>query len=138
MIDFSKIIQEKYLDFFTSKEAKAIQRPNTIMDEFFSDMIKLAENMSSDTSSPTQIILNVFENNKSLFENQGDLVGFTKICILANSDNIKKLSELELITFLWYCSCKNIFLYEEAYYVSMTRNGVIGRLLSTLSNSPLR
>ena len=136
MVDYSKITRKKYIDFFTSEDAKTIERPNDVMDEFFCDMRELGENMPSD-ASPTKTILNAFENNIPLFENQGELLGFTKICILAHSDNIKNLSELELITFLWYCSCKNVITYEEAYFVSMTRNGVIGRLLSALSDFPL-
>ena len=35
MIDYSAIIQSKYLDFFTSEDAKTVERPNYIMDEFF-------------------------------------------------------------------------------------------------------
>ena len=136
MIDYSKIIQKKYLDFFTSKEAKRIQAPNTIMDDFFCDMRKISENMPSDVA-PTEVILNVFEKNKSLFENEGELLGFDKIVILASSDNLNTLSEQELFTILWYCSCRNVFAYQEGYYVSMTRNGVNGRLLKAMSNFPL-
>ena len=136
MINYSKIIQNKYLDFFTSEEVKTIERPNTIMDEFFRDMRELGETMPTEIS-PTEIILNVFEKNKSLFENKGELVGFQKIVILASSDNLNNLSEEELFTLLWYCSCKNVILYEESYYVSMTSNGVNGRLLKTLSNFSL-
>ena len=106
------------------------------MDEFFCDMRELGENMPSDTS-PTEVILNVFEKNKSLFENKGNLSGFKKIVILTSSENLNRLSELEVFTLLWYCSCKNVWSYQEAYYVSMTINGVNGKLLRALNNFPL-
>ena len=72
-----------------------------------------------------------------LFENKGELLGFDKIVILANSDRIHSLSETELFTLLWYCSCRNVFAYQEVYYVSMTRNGVNGKLLHALHKFPL-
>ena len=131
MIDCSKITQSKYLDFFTSEEAKTVERPNCIMDEFFCDMIEISENLSLE-NSPTEVILQVFENHQMLFENKGKLLGFDKIVILANSDRIYSLSETELFTLLWYCSCRNVFSYQEGYYVSMTRNGVNGKLLDAL------
>jgi hypothetical protein len=136
MIDYSKIIQSKYINFFTSEEAKTVEQPNAIMDEFFCDMRSLGENMPADTS-PTEIILKVFEKNADLFANKGELFGFNKIVLIADSDSLNTLSELELFTLLWYCSCKNVIAYEEAYYVSMTRNGVIGRMMNALHNFPL-
>ena len=38
MVDYSKITRKKYIDFFTSEDAKTIERPNDVMDEFFCDM----------------------------------------------------------------------------------------------------
>ena len=131
MINCSKITQSKYLDFFTSNEAKTVERPNYIMDEFFCDMREISENLSLE-NSPTEVILQVFEKHQMLFENKGKLLGFDKIVILANSDRIYSLSETELFTLLWYCSCRNVFAYQEGYYVSMTRNGVNGKLLHAL------
>ena len=136
MIDYSKIMQNKYINFFTSEEAKTVERPNAIMDVFFCDMRSLGENMPADTS-PTEIILKVFEKNADLFANKGKMFGFNKIVLIADSDRINTLSEMELFTLLWYCSCKNVILYEEAYYVSMTRNRVIGRIINALHNFPL-
>ena len=136
MIDYSKIIQSKYINFFTSEEAKIVEQPNAIMDEFFCDMREISENLSLE-NSPTEVILQVFENHQMLFENKGKLLGFDKIVILANSDRIYSLSETELFTLLWYCSCRNVFFYQEGYYVSMTRNGVNGKLIEALHDFPL-
>jgi len=131
MIYYSNAIQDKYLDFFTGEEAKTVERPNAIMDEFCYDMSKIAESISSGVS-PTEVILQVFERNKALFEKKDNPSGFEKIVILVNSNNLHNLSEFELFTLLWYCSCKNVIAYQEAYYVAMTNNGINGKLLHTL------
>ena len=99
-------------------------------------MREISENLSLETS-PTEVILQTFEKHQMLFGNKGELLGFDKIVILANSDRIHSLSETELFTLLWYCSCRNVFAYQEVYYVSMTRNGVNGKLLHALHKFPL-
>jgi hypothetical protein len=123
-MDFQKITQEKYLQYFLSDCEHSIS--DTMMIEFLDDMITLSEQMDM-TVPPTEIIKGIIE--KSGLE--GNILN--SVSQIANSDSVETLDILELFTLLWYVSCRNTFTYEEAIYLSMANNKTIGNLLKRLS-----
>ena len=126
-MDFSKITNNKYVDYFSNVDESSIN--NEIMNEFLNKMIEASESLDKDnTIPPTEIVKEI----KSRFGLDGSVYGV--ITQIASSDLINCLSSLEIFTLLWFVSCKNAFCFEEGVYYNMTTNKTIGNLLKKLSS----
>ena len=123
-MDFQKITQEKYLQYFLCDCEHSIE--DATMTDFLNDMISVSEQMDM-TVPPTEII-------KEIMKRCG-LEGspLNNVSLIANSDLVENLNVLEVFTLLWYVSSRNIITYEEAIYLSMANNKTIGNLLKRLS-----
>ena len=125
-MDFSKITNNKYVDYFLSVDESSIN--DEIMNEFLNKMIEISEGLDKDNSiSPTEIVKEI----KSRLGLDGSV--YRVITQIASSDLINSLSSLEIFTLLWFVSCKNAFCFEEGVYYNMTINKTIGNLLKKLS-----
>lgn len=125
-MDFSKIINNKYVDYFLSVDESSIN--DEIMNEFLNKMIEISKGLDKDNSiSPTEIIKEI----KSRLGLDGGVYGI--ITQIASSDLINSLSSLEAFALLWFVSCKNTFCFEQGIYYNMTINKTIGNLLKKLS-----
>jgi len=122
-VDFQKITQEKYLQYFLSDCEHSIS--DTVMIEFLNDMITLSEQMDM-TVSPIEIIKGIM--NKCGLE--GGLLN--SVSQIASSDLIETLNTLEVFTLLWFVTCRNTLTYEEEIYLNMSNNKTIGYLLKRL------
>ena len=126
-MDFSKITNNKYVDYFSKVDESSIN--DEIMNEFLNKMIEVSESLDKDgTIPPTEIVKEI----KSRFGLDGGVYGV--ITQIASSDLINCLSSLEIFTLLWFVSCKNAFCFEEGVYYNMTINKTIGNLLKKLSS----
>ena len=126
-MDFSKIINKKYVDYFLVVDETSIN--DEIMNEFLNKMIEISEGLDKDNSiSPTEIVKEI----KSRLGLDGSV--YRVITQIASSDLINCLSSLEAFTLLWFVSCKNAFCFEEGIYYNMTINKTIGNLLKKLSS----
>ena len=123
-MDFQKITQEKYLQYFLSDCEHSIE--DATMTEFLDDMVTLSEQMDV-TVPPTEI-------TKGIMKRCG-LEGspLNNVSLIATSNLLETLNTLEVFTLLWYVSCRNCFTYEEAIYLSMANNKTIGNLIKRLS-----
>ena len=132
MFDCSNIVKSEYVDFFTRNIECTGEE--TIIYQFLGDMETICENIKLE-SSPVKIMFSVFEKNKHLLDvdDMEIRISVDNINALIKSDVLFRLSKIELFAFLWYCSCKNILLYEHEYYLKMINNGVIGALIKRLS-----
>lgn len=122
-MNFHIITQEKYLQYFNSNKNYSLSDPE--MEEFLNDMITLCE-VDPPEQSPTEILLAI-----------KDKLGYTDglmryIPQIVESDLIKYLTEIELFSLLWYVSCRNMLLYEDAIYLKFANEGVIGQLIKRL------
>ena len=126
-MDFQTIIQEKYLTYFLCDREHKIS--DTVMVEFLDDMIALSERMDP-TMPPTEIIKEIM---KRCGLEDGALNG---ISLIASSDLIETLNAFEVFALLWYVTCRNAWIFEEAIYLSMANNQTIGNLLKRLSEFP--
>lgn len=122
-MNFHIITQEKYLQYFNSNKNYSLSDPE--MEEFLNDMITLCE-VDPPEQSPTEILLAI-----------KDKLGYTDglmryIPQIVESDSIEYLTELELFSLLWYVSCRNMLLYEDAIYLKFANEGVIGQLIKRL------
>ena len=125
-MDFSKITNNKYVDYFSKVDESSIN--DEIMNEFLNKMIEASKSLDKDnTIPPTEIVKEI----KSRFGLDGSVYGV--ITQVASSDLINCLSSLEIFTLLWFVSCKNAFCFEEGVYYNMTTNKTIGNLLKKLS-----
>jgi hypothetical protein len=123
-MDFQKITQEKYLQYFLSDCEHSIS--DTEMMDFLNDMISLSEQMDM-TVPPTEIIKEIIKRcglEGSVIDN---------IRLIATSNLLETLNTLEVFTFLWYVSCRNTLTYEEGLYLNMANNKTIGNLIKRLS-----
>lgn len=126
-MDFSKIINNKYVDYFLSVDESSIN--DEIMNEFLNKMIEISEGLDKENAiQPTEIVKEI----KSRLGLNGGVYGI--ITQIASSDLINSLSSLEIFTLLWFVSCKNVFCFEEGVYYNMTINKTIGDLLKKLSS----
>lgn len=125
-MDFSKITNNKYVDYFLSVDESSIN--DEIMNEFLNKMIDVSESLGKENlKSPVEIVKEI----KSRIGLDGSV--YSVITQIASSDLINSLSSLEIFTLLWFVSCKNVFCYEEGVYYHMTTNKTIGNLLKKLS-----
>ena len=126
-MDFSKITNNKYVDYFSKVDESSIN--DEIMNEFLNKMIEVSESLDKDgTIPPTEIVKEI----KARLGLDGGVYGV--ITQIASSDLINCLSSLEIFTLLWFVSCKNVFCFEEGVYYNMTINKTIGNLLKKLSS----
>ena len=119
-MNFHIITQEKYLQYFNSNKDYSLSDPE--MEAFLNDMITLCE-VDPQEQSPTEILLKI-----------NDKLGYTDglmhyIPQIVESDLIKYLTEIELFSLLWYVSCRNVLLYEDAIYLKFANNGIIGKII---------
>ena len=123
-MDFQKITQEKYLQYFLSDCEHSIE--DATMTDFLNDMISVSEQMDM-TVPPTEI-------TKGIMKRCG-LEGspLNNVSLIATSNLLETLNTLEVFTFLWYVSCRNTLTYEEGLYLNMANNKTIGNLLKRLS-----
>lgn len=121
-MDFQKITQEKYLQYFLSDCEHSIE--DATMTDFLNDMISVSEQMDM-TVPPTEIIKEI--------RKKSEIEGGLYDSVLSNTDLIDTLNIIEVFTLLWYASCRNCIIYEEAIYLSMANNKTIGNLLKRLS-----
>ncbi|MBQ4585599.1 MAG: hypothetical protein IJA82_05275 [Clostridia bacterium] len=126
-MDFSRITNNKYVDYFTSVSEASIDEK--IMNEFLNDMIEVTESIDNDKiAPPTEVV-------KGIKERLGlDGGVYAVITQIAGGDLINSLSSLEIFTLLWFVSCKNVFSFEEGVYYNMAKNKVIGNLLKKLAS----
>ena len=123
-MDFQKITQEKYLQFFLSDCER--DESDAVVTEFLDDMISLSEQMDMQIS-PTEVA------NEVMCRLGLDGALLDNIELIAKSDLLKTLNALEVFAFLWLVSCRNNFSYDENLYVAMVNNKTIGNLLKRLS-----
>ena len=124
---FSEITSNKYVDYFSKVDESGIN--DEIMNEFLNKMREASESLDKDnTISPTEIIKEI----KSRLGLDGSV--YIIITQIASSNLINRLSKLEILTLLWFVSCKNTFRFEEGVYYNMTKNKTIGNLLKKLSS----
>ena len=123
-MDFQKITQEKYLQYFLSDCEHSIE--DATMTDFLNDMISVSEQMDM-TVPPTEII-------KEIMKRCG-LEGspLNNVSLIATSNLLETLNTLEVFTLLWYVSCRNTVTFEEAVYLRAANNNIIGNLLKRLS-----
>ena len=123
-MDFQKITQEKYLQYFLSDCEHSIE--DATMTDFLNDMISASEQLKM-TVSPTEII-------KEIMKRCG-LEGspLNNVSLIATSNLLETLNTLEVFTLLWYVSCRNTVTFEEAVYLRAANNNIIGNLLKRLS-----
>ena len=126
-MDFSRITNNKYVDYFTSVSEASIDEK--IMNEFLNDMIEVTESIDNDKiAPPTEVV-------KGIKERLGlDGGVYAVITQIAGGDLINSLSSLEIFTLLWFVSCKNVFSFEEGVYYNKAKNKVIGNLLKKLAS----
>lgn len=126
-MDFSKITNSKYVDYFGGVDESSIN--DEIMNEFLNKMIEVSEGLDNgNTPSPVEIVKGI----KSRLGLDGGVYGI--ITQIASGDLINRLSNFEIFTLLWFVSCKNIFCFEEGVYYNMTKNKTVGNLLKKLSS----
>ena len=123
-MDFQKITQEKYLQYFLCDCERDIS--DAVITEFLDDMISLSEQM--DMQIPPIEIAKEVMSRLCL-----DGVLLDNIELISKSDLLENLNMLEVFAFLWLVSCRNTIAYEEAIYLSMANNKTIGNLLKRLS-----
>ena len=123
-MDFQKITQEKYLQCFLSDCEH--NESDAVITEFLCDMISLSEQMDRQIS-PIKIA------NEVMSRLRLDGVLLDNIELISKSDLLKSLTLLEVFSFLWLVSCRNILSYDENLYVAMVNNKTIGNLLKRLS-----
>ena len=123
-MDFQKITQEKYLQYFLSDCEHSIS--DTDMMDFLNDMISLSEQMDMQIS-PIEIAKEVMSRLCL------DGVLLDNIELISKSDLLENLNVLEVFAFLWLVSCRNAFSYDENLYVAMANNKTIGNLIKRLS-----
>ena len=123
-MDFQKITQEKYLQYFLSECEHSIE--DATMTDFLNDMISASEQMDM-TVSPTEII-------KEIMKRCGlEGIFLNSVSQIVNSDLLETLNMLEAFTLLWYVSCRNTVTFEEAVYLRAANNKTIGNILKRLS-----
>ncbi len=123
-MDFQKITQEKYLQYFLSDCEHSIE--DDTMTDFLNDMISVSEQMDM-TVPPTEIMKGIMKRcglDGSLYD------GITQI---VNGNLLDALTAFEAFTLLWYVSCRNVLSYDEGLYLNMVNNKTIGNLLKRLS-----
>ena len=123
-MDFQKITQEKYLQYFLSDCENSIE--DSTMTDFLNYMITLSEQMDV-TVPPTEIIKEIMKRCGL----EGGVID--NIRLIATSKLLETLNTLEVFTFLWYVSCRNTLTYEEGLYLNMANNKTIGNLLKRLA-----
>ena len=123
-MDFQRITQEKYLQYFLSDCEHSIS--DTVMTEFLNDMITLSEQMDM-TVSPIDIIREIMDKRGL----EGSVLN--SVSQIAGGNLVEELNALELFTLLWLVSCRNTLTYDEGLYLSMANNMTIGNLLRRLS-----
>ena len=123
-MDFQKITQEKYLQYFLSDCER--DESDAGITEFLNDMISLSEQMDMQIS-PIEIAKEVMSRLCL------DGVLLDNIELISKSDLLNTLNAHEVFAFLWLVSCRNAFSYDENLYVAMANNKTIGNLLKRLS-----
>ena len=123
-MDFQKITQEKYLQYFLSDCEHSIE--DDTMTDFLNDMISVSEQMDM-TAPPTEIIKGIMKR----CELEGSPLN--NVSLIATSNLLETLNTLEVFTLLWYVSCRNTLTYEEGLYLNMANNKTIGNLIKRLS-----
>ena len=123
-MDYQKITQEKYLQYFLSDCEHSIE--DTIMTDFLNDMISASEQLEM-TVPPTEIIKEIMK----ICGLEGSVLG--SVLQIVNSDLLETLNMLEVFTLLWYVSCRNTATFEETVYLHAANNKIIGNLLKRLS-----
>ena len=123
-MDFQRITQEKYLQYFLSDCEHSIS--DNVMTEFLNDMITLSEQMDM-TVSPIDIIREIMDKRGL----EGSILN--SVSQIASGNLVEELNALELFTLLWLVSCRNTLTYDEGLYLSMANNMTIGNLLRRLS-----
>lgn len=126
-MDFSRITNNKYVDYFTSVSEACIDEK--IMNEFLNEMIEVSKGFDDDKIAPPTEVVKGIKERLGL---EGSV--YAVVTQLAGGDLINSLSSLEIFTLLWFVSCKNVFSFEEGVYYNMTKNKVIGNLLKKLAS----
>ena len=123
-MDFQRITQEKYLQYFLSDCEHSIS--DNVMTEFLNDMITLSEQMDM-TVSPIDIMREIMDKRGL----EGSILN--SVSQIASGNLVEELNALELFTLLWLVSCRNTLTYDEGLYLGMANNMTIGNLLRRLS-----
>ena len=123
-MDFQRITQEKYLQYFLSDCEHSIS--DNVMTEFLNDMITMSEQMDMTVSS-IDIIREIMDKHGL----EGSILN--SVSQIASGNLVEELNALELFTLLWLVSCRNTLTYDEGLYLSMANNMTIGNLLRRLS-----
>lgn len=126
-MDFSRITNNKYVDYFTSVSEACIDEK--IMNEFLNEMNEISKSLENDkVEVPIEIVTRI----KERLGLEGSV--YAVVTQIAGGDLINSLSSLEIFTLLWFVSCKNVFSFEEGVYYNMAKNKVIGNLLKKLAS----
>ena len=123
-MDFQRITQEKYLQYFLSDCEHSIS--DNVMTEFLNDMITMSEQMDMTVSS-IDIIREIMDKHGL----EGSILN--SVSQIASGNLVEELNALELFTLLWLVSCRNTLTYDEGLYLGMANNMTIGNLLRRLS-----
>ena len=126
-MDFSRITNNKYVDYFTSVSEACIDEK--IMNEFLNEMNEICKSLENDkVEVPIEIVTRI----KERLGLEGSV--YAVVTQIAGGDLINSLSSLEIFTLLWFVSCKNYILFEVGVYYNMAKNKVIGNLLKKLAS----
>ena len=123
-MDYQKITQEKYLQYFLSDCEHSIE--DTMMTDFLNDMISASEQLGM-AVPPTEISKEIMKRCGL----EGSVLG--NVLQIVNSDLLETMNMLEVFTLLWYVSCRNTATFEETVYLHAANNNIIGNLLKRLS-----
>lgn len=126
MFDFAALTNEKFIYYFNNNTVFSIE--DREMNDFLCVMSSISESVQFPTS-PMEIARAIFEK-ASLSGNFNE-----NILSVVHSDKIDALNSLEVFTLLWFSSCRNIFTYTDANYLTSAENGTIGRLLIRLKET---
>lgn len=123
---YEKIIQDKYINYFNGE---SFDKDDLLFNSFLNEMIDISEQIAESegrVKTPKQILKETCnKNNLELNVESFPIVIENKL---------KDLSKLEIFAFLWYYSCRNVFLYEDIVYMNSAKKGIIGKLLTELKN----
>lgn len=114
-----KDLSNKYLDYFNN------QTIDNHLEELLSDVDTVANLLGSEFRPPIEILKEVMEKfgyKESFYEHIIDI-----------KDYYSSLSPIELFTLLYFCTCRNIFIFDNDFYISSIKNGCIFSLLNEIN-----
>lgn len=122
MINLNKLTEYKFIDYFQNKVA---DKNNPIFNIFLNEMhnIALLSNLKVNPLEDLKALMNRFGYSSSYYTHIIDLTSFLNV-----------LSDYELFLMLYFSSCRNVFTYDESFYIQSIENGNIIKILLEIKN----